>query len=84
MASCKQGCGAPVFWAKRPGKKPYEPGAFVLLDAEPSPVGIYEIIDGRVVPIGHETAPDAKRYTPHSAMCEASNRSAPLRQQGNR
>jgi len=70
MPECRK-CGTTaVRWGKRAGKRPHEPRAFVLLDAEPNPAGIYAIVDDRVV-LACDAPADAPKYTPHEAMCDA-------------
>ena len=80
MANCRR-CQAPIKWGKRPGKAPREPGAFVALEPDPSPQGIYVIRDDRVHPIDLADEPELPRWLPHAAMCSAEGqpRRSPLR-----
>lgn len=69
MAKTCERCGATCIWGKRKGYAPKQPGAFELLDAEPSPIGIFVIIDGRMQVADVGTDPDVPKYTPHRATC---------------
>jgi hypothetical protein len=70
MPSCKKpGCGAAFIWGLKRGMKPKEPGAFIALEPEESPHGLYAIVDGRVVP-ADEAPKDAPRHVPHAVFCE--------------
>lgn len=70
MAACSR-CRAPIRWAKRPGFKPHEKGAFLALEPKPDARGIYAIVDDRVVLWETSTPKDAPRYHAHEVFCEA-------------
>ncbi len=73
MPTCKQ-CGEPILFKKRPGAKPYEPGAFIALETDADPHGIYAIVNDRVVFAHAGTPSSAPRHHPHAAMCSAAGR----------
>jgi hypothetical protein len=64
--------------------KPHERGAFIMLDPEPDPHGIYVIDDGRARL--HEPGDELPRYMPHQVTCEAEGvpRRSPLAKQETR
>lgn len=74
MAKACDRCGEPVRWLKRKGYHPKAPKAWVLLDAEPSPIGTHAVADDRIVP-DDEAPQDAQRFTPHRATCAEQGRS---------
>jgi hypothetical protein len=73
MPECRKCRTRAVKWAKRAGKAYGERGAFVLLDDQPNPVGVYAIVDQRLVLWEPEHGPN-NRWAPHEVFCEAEDR----------
>lgn len=73
MSVCKR-CGAAILFRKRPGMHPRERGAWVPLEPQSDPRGMYAIVNDRVVLADRSAPEDAPRHHPHSAFCEGAGR----------
>lgn len=73
MSHCRR-CGGAIRFAKRPGAKPCEPGAFVALEPKPEAGGLYAIVNDRVMLADRDTPKDAPRHHPHEAFCAAAGK----------
>lgn len=69
MSACKR-CGKPIAWGfERDGNGKRR---WIPLDANPDPLGVYELKpDKAVVFAGTTQDPAAVRYMPHEANCSA-------------
>lgn len=73
MSVCKR-CGSEILFRKRPGAHPRSRGAWVPLEPQSDPRGMYAIVNDRVVLADRSTPEDAPRHHPHAVFCEGAGR----------